>query len=673
MATEPATPRLSAPEAMRQDIEALVEAIDRLSKQPLSAPEFHTAVLERVVPALAAVGGVVWTGDAGGALRREAAWQLDQIGLVGEAEQRHLQLIRQALRAGEAKAVPPMAGHGGDGAAANPTGYLLLLSPIANGTGAAGLIEVFQRPGTTRAAQAGYQRFLAIVAELAGEFHSRLRLRELEQRAGLWGQFEQFASRVHCKLDLKSVAFAIANEGRRLVGCDRLSVARMRGSRCRLLAVSGQDTFEKRANLIRRMEQLATAVVAGREPLWYAEDRGGIPPQVELLLEPYLDESHSRMVAVVPLFEPEDEDAPRRRPKPVGALVVERFEGGGDDDTLRARVDAVRRHGELAIHNALSHQSLPFFPVLRLLQKSRWLTQARQLPKTLLVLLLLAGAVAALVLVPADFEIGGRGELQPALRRDVFAPSDGVVDQLHVGHADAVAASDPLIALRRSELDFEFTRVTGELLTTQSELQTTRARYQQARPTSANAQDRDARNELAAKIKELEEREKSLNDQLKILQRQQEELVVRSPIAGEVLTWDVETLLDSRPVKKGQALLRVGDTAGDWVLEVRVPDDDVGHVLAARESLGHDLKVSFVLTTDPDTVHEGTVREIAKATETHETEGASVLVTVAFDRDQISQLRPGATVVPRIYCGRRAVGYVWFHDLWDALKTYVLF
>ena len=50
-----------------------------------------------------------------------------------------------------------------------------------------------------------------------------------------------------------------------------------------------------------------------------------------------------------------------------------------------------------------------------------------------------------------------------------------------------------------------------------------------------------------------------------------------------------------------------------------------------------------------------------------------VLVTVRINRDQIPQLRPGATVLPKIHCGRKPIGYVWFHDLWDALRTQLFF
>jgi hypothetical protein len=40
-----------------------------------------------------------------------------------------------------------------------------------------------------------------------------------------------------------------------------------------------------------------------------------------------------------------------------------------------------------------------------------------------------------------------------------------------------------------------------------------------------------------------------------------------------------------------------------------------------------------------------------------------VLVTVDFDKQDVAGLRPGATALARVHCGRRSIGFVWLHDL----------
>ena len=58
-------------------------------------------------------------------------------------------------------------------------------------------------------------------------------------------------------------------------------------------------------------------------------------------------------------------------------------------------------------------------------------------------------------------------------------------------------------------------------------------------------------------------------------------------------------------------------------------------------------------------------------------EGNTVLVRVAFDqqelREAIADPKIGATATAKIHCGKRAIGYVWFHDLVDFIRAKILF
>ena len=50
-----------------------------------------------------------------------------------------------------------------------------------------------------------------------------------------------------------------------------------------------------------------------------------------------------------------------------------------------------------------------------------------------------------------------------------------------------------------------------------------------------------------------------------------------------------------------------------------------------------------------------------------------VKVDVAIDRGALTEPRPGATVIARIHCGRRSLGYVWLHEVWEFIQTRILF
>ena len=106
---------------------------------------------------------------------------------------------------------------------------------------------------------------------------------------------------VHASLHPRDTSYTIANEGRRLIDCDRVSVAIRRGYKCAIEAVSGQDMFDKRSNTIRLLAKLATEVVAAGEPLWYTGDTSNLAPQIEEAVQEYVDEAHTKMIAVLPL------------------------------------------------------------------------------------------------------------------------------------------------------------------------------------------------------------------------------------------------------------------------------------------------------------------------------------------------------------------------------------
>ncbi len=182
-------------------------------------------------------------------------------------------------------------------------------------------------------------------------------------------------------------------------------------------------------------------------------------------------------------------------------------------------------------------------------------------------------------------------------------------------------------------------------------------------------------NQLTAEQEEVKSLLESLHKQQLILAAQRKDLELRSPIAGTVLTWNARDLLASRPVVRGQALLTVDDLAGSWVVELQVADNRIGHVIDAQQQEKAELPATFVLATEPGVNHGGRVARVALATETDKSTGSTVQVTVDFDRSSIppEQLRPGATVVAKIHCGRRSLGYVWLHELWETIQSKVLF
>ena len=411
-------------EQTRRQIQTLIGEISQLSRQNVAPGQFYGEFLNRVVSALAAIGGVVWTTGENGQLALQYQLNLQQTGLLEDEEKQksHSRLLYKLLNnpdvaGGNGVLVPPHSGFGDDGAA-NPTEFLLVFGPLRTDLEMVGLIEIFQRAEAAPQVQQGYLRFLVQMCELAGDFLKSHQLRHFSDRQVLWARLEDFTRSVHSSLEPIETAYTIANEARRLIECDRVSVAIRKGNRCTIEAVSGQDVFDKRSNTVRLLGRLASAVVATGEPVWYAGDTRDLAPQVEEAVQEYVDDAHSKMIAVLPLGRPKpDEDADEQEKDdaegPVGALIVEQIEDNRVAPAMAQRIDVVCRHSSVAMANAMEHQSLFLMPLWRAIGKSKFIVQARTLPKTILIAVAVVAVIVALFIVPADFDLHAKGTLEP--------------------------------------------------------------------------------------------------------------------------------------------------------------------------------------------------------------------------------------------------------------------
>ncbi len=526
--------------------------------------------------------------------------------------------------------------------------------------------------------QRGYLRFLLQVCEFAGDFLKARRLQHLSEKQTLWEQLESFTRTAHEKLDVRQTAYTIVNEGRRLIGCDRVSVAIRRGGNCPVEAVSGQDTFDKRSNVTVLLSKLAAAVAKTGEDVWYSGDTSDLAPQVEEALDAYVDESHTKAIAILPLTEPRDEEAKfvseeeREPPVVIGALIVEQMVDSRTPDGFLQRVDVVRTHSSTALTNALEYEGLFLMPVWRALGHGTRYFRGRALPKTLAILGTIAAALAFLCFYPAEFKLEGDGRLKPTSRQSVWAETNGYVTEVKIQHDDPVTKGQLLVVQRSLELEKQLAQTQGELESTRQNL------ISQERLRSSNVEKTEIETaETESQINQLGQKVKALEDTLKVLQLQQKALEVRSPIDGRVVTWNVADLLLGRPVNRGEELVEIADPKSDWELEILMPEYRMGHIAKAAKASADKLPVTFYLAANPKQQLQGKVEEIHRSAEVRGEDGNTVLVRVSFDqqalRDVISDPRIGMTSTGKIHCGQRAIGYVWFHDLVDFVRAKILF
>ena len=689
-------------EQTKQQIRGLISEISQLAKSDLSPEEFYVAFLDRVVAALAAVGGAVWTINDDGHLGADPAYQSNiSPGLLdneSDESKKHYRMLESISKQSEAQLIPPMSFSTDERRGGNPTKQLLVIAPLGHDGKVEGLIEIFQRADSAPATQRGYQRFLVQMCELASEWFKNRKLRQLGDRHSLWAQADQFSRTVHESLDLRETCYNVVNEGRRLLGVDRVSVGVMKGKNCRIEAISGQDTLDQRSNVVSNLSRIVTRVLASGEPLWYQGTTEDMPPQIEQALEHYVDDSFTRSMAILPLRRARGEEGAQtsagegmqKTGEIIGALIIEQIESDIPREVLNPRLELVYEHSGRAITNALDHSTMFLMPVWKTLGKAAWVVQARTLPKTLFISGIILTLLIGMIVIPWEYDMKAKGELQPKLKRDIFSKTEFQVTEVLVENGVRVKEGDVLCRGVNFDLDRSLNDARGKLTAAQAQHDSVRTALQNPTRRMSDAE----QTEMAGKLLQLDAQIASAVEEVKSLESKRGNLEVTSPIDGVIITWDVQKQLMNRPVQTGQVLMTVANEDQGWEIDLFMRQSRIGHVNEAREGkhgdynflwnmwwgirgfkprpLTQDLPVQYIVLSDPANTRHGTVMRVDEVSQQHEQEGHVVRVRVATTEKMVG-VRAGTTVKADVYCGYQPVGWVLFHEAWEWLETNVFF
>ena len=139
--------------------------------------------------------------------------------------------------------------------------------------------------------------------------------------------------------------------------------------------------------------------------------------------------------------------------------------------------------------------------------------------------------------------------------------------------------------------------------------------------------------------------------------------IVKNLPDGETKDKLAEILKEDSYDKVREAVKAFAAESADTELNARLA------ALPSREPENDHLRVAYILATEPGTTRYGTVKEIETSQEVRGEEGNTVLVKVAINKEELPDLRPGATVTAKVYCGPRTLGYVLLDDLISFIQT----
>ena len=485
------------------------------------------------------------------------------------------------------------------------------------------------------------------VVEVASDWHRNRELNRLRTENHEWTQLLRVQFDVLTSARRESYWHVLANESRRFVECDRVTVLTQTDRKPTIVAVSGLDQWDARSKAMQSLQAAVGQLAEAGELEWEwaadAEDSGAF--------EDYLKVSSPRSVRIRCV-----EDSGKERPLPAVWFVCESFEARPEDvdeaGRLQRFVEAVARPSLTSGARANRKRS-----VTRGIRK-------------IVILAVLAAAVAAMF-APVPFRIRGDGELLPVNRADVFAPALADVERVLVREKQQVTENQDLLELVDDKLDFELSQVLGNRKTAESRLATIRNERVRLGREGQGSSIEALR--LSAEETEVQALISSLEEQQALCEEQREKLTLTSPISGTITTWDFEQLLEGRPVRPGQRLLTIAQLDGEWTVEALVPDEHIGFIREQWEASDGQVSVNLTPATDSESMLTGVVTDIAPATELNAASETVVRIRIEIDRDKLTDARPNATVVARFDCGERPLGFVLFHDLIRRVREWQMF
>ncbi len=689
------TPISSRLEQARRQINQIETEISRISEADLSPAEYYAKFLELLLQALQAPAGAIWIRTPQGNLVLQCQASIREVGIDRTPEDRamHDELLRQAALQAKPAIVNPSTSRTleGDGTVAgNPTPYFVLLAPILYEKEVVGLVEVWHSPTHPVDLQERFLDFILRMTAFASTFTRNHRLRQMTGQQALWLQLESFARQVHSSLNPTEVSYWIANEGRRIIEADRISVGVRTGKKVDVLAVSGADVVEKRSNLVQRMRALFKAVIEWGEKLVYTGTKDeALPPAVLEALNHYLAESNSQILVVLPVRDDREKDTEK---KTRNAFLLESFEPKVGPQILVERLEVVAKHAGPALYNAVEHKRIPmrfiWMPLAYLQEgmggKARTITT-----------LVTAGVVAlilAMILVPFPLRMQATGQMLPIDRHLLYSGQPGEIKEVRFG----LSSGSPVV--KGTEL---FVLYDGTLASKITELQTDISSQDLAiNKISDNPEDKtaapeklQAQNIKKAKLFEL----KQLRDLYNADPFKPGYFTVRSPATGRVLSNDFRENLVGKRVLPHEPLIRIGATSlkpklSEWEIEIKIPQKHVGQVLHAF-SRQNELDVDILLMNEPTHVYTGKLRRDKLAWEAKPNKDAHdepepvlsgyvrispIKINGVDDIPEASQVPPdllvtGTEVHTKIRCGNHAMGYSLLYGVWEFLFEKVVF
>jgi multidrug efflux pump subunit AcrA (membrane-fusion protein) len=670
----------------RREIAELVREVAVAVRSDRSESDFFALLVDRTQRAMAAEGVVVWRIDgqaidalntpvltnpgnrpAGNddrklAVIRRLGRVTDQ-SIASESQLAHQRLLVEVAGRGEPVVVPATPGATAADVPANPTHVPVALVPIElepTRDAPAYLLEVFLEPDCGIQTQRGYLRFVAQMADLAGEFLRGNHLRILRQRQQLATAIDDAVVKLHQTDNRQQLEAAIVDGAADNFGFDRVGLCVVNPPRSatrppRLVAVSHVESVDLRSSAADQIRCAARAELDPDGCRWYvtadsvAADNAGHEMVVRAVVGDTLN-SNWRLVCLQVADQ-----------QPVWP-------------ECRSELIRFVQHASLALDNVDAWESIPAGRLL-----ASWAPRRSRSRRSVLLTLVTWLAIGVVLLLTALFPIplvvSSPAVIRPEKVQAVTAPRDAIVGQIHVEHGQAVTAGELLVTLTDPDLEQQITTLLGR----HAVLWQQKSHWTNALVDTASHQ-LDRLEQVQSESRLVDEEIQSINDQLAVLRRAEQSLHIRAQQDGQVDAWQITERLQSRPLRRGDWLLQV--IAGDspWTVEAQVPQSRLGHLSRLQSPTADPAtqsSVSVSLDSRPTETLAATLVRIGPAVANSTGIPTATAVLLRLDDDAARQVatdhgishHSGAPARAMFHCGHAPVAYVLFQDLIRSLQA----
>lgn len=243
--------------------------------------------------------------------------------------------------------------------------------------------------------------------------------------------------------------------------------------------------------------------------------------------------------------------------------------------------------------------------------------------------------------IPLPYRVNCDCQVHPVKRRFVAAPFDGILDKSLVQNGDVVSAGQLLAQMDGRRLRMERASLTAE------------RQGQKKTRDSALAKGSIAESQIA--LKEIER----IDSEIGLINTRLENLGVRSPIAGIIVSGDLEKA-EGAPLEIGQQLFEVGPLE-QMLIELHIPETEIKYVRP-------EMHVKVRLSAFPFRTWKGTIKRIHSRAEVLDDENVFV-AEVSIENPDL-KLRPGMKGQAKIISDIHPIGWNWFHRSWDSVRRW---